>query len=62
MKWFLIKSVNSIYTHNPILKSASPQPLPQEGGANLVNIIYLPPFSPGRRGKGDEATGRRMVI
>jgi hypothetical protein len=42
MKWFLTKSMKSICTQKPILRSASPQPLPQEGGANLVNVIYLP--------------------
>ena len=34
-------------------------PLPQGGGAKNVKIIQLSPFSPGRRGKGDEVKGSK---
>jgi len=32
-----------------------PKPLPQEGGAYLITKLEFTTFSPGRRGRGDEA-------
>jgi hypothetical protein len=32
-----------------------PKPLPLEGGAYLIALLKITPFSLGRRGKGEEA-------
>jgi len=34
---------------------ASPQPLPQEGGANSIYFRYTPPSLLGEGGRGEEA-------
>jgi hypothetical protein len=38
-----------------------PKPLPQEGGAYILNIKWFTPFSLGRRGQGEEEKKERWV-
>jgi len=44
------------------LKSASPQPLPQEGGAKILYVFYLPPSLLGEGGQGDEVDGQEKGV